>query len=74
MKPTTIGLDTAPHRMTVRRQTAMPDHAILTHDRGDPLPGRTGVSRMWGDVDAGDMTSRSVVGWGLADGVGLAFG
>jgi hypothetical protein len=33
-----------------------------------------GVSRMWGDGDAGDMTGRSVAGWGFADGVGLALG
>jgi hypothetical protein len=33
-----------------------------------------GVSRMWGDGDVGDMTGRSVAGWGFADGVGLALG
>jgi hypothetical protein len=32
------------------------------------------VSSMWGDEDAGDMTGRSVAGWGFANGVGLALG
>jgi hypothetical protein len=31
-----------------------------------------GVPRMWGDGDAGDMTGRSIAGWGIVDGVGLA--
>jgi hypothetical protein len=29
---------------------------------------------MWGDGDVGDMTGRSVGGWGFVDGVGLALG
>jgi hypothetical protein len=29
---------------------------------------------MWGDEDVGDMTGRSVAGWGFANGVGLARG
>jgi hypothetical protein len=37
-------------------------------------PIHQGVSRMWGDEDASDMTGPSVAGWGFADGVGLALG
>jgi hypothetical protein len=33
-----------------------------------------GVPRMWGDGGAGDMTGRSIAGWGIVDGVGLALG
>jgi redox-sensitive bicupin YhaK (pirin superfamily) len=33
-----------------------------------------GVSRLWGDGDAGDMIGRSVADWGFAYGVGLALG
>jgi hypothetical protein len=29
---------------------------------------------MWGDGDVGDMTGRSVGGWGFVDDVGLALG
>jgi transposase len=54
----------------LREQIAVFDKAVRALAKKDP----TGASRMWGDVDAGDMTSRSVVGWGLADGVGVAFG
>ena len=32
-----------------------------------------GVPRMWGDGGAGDMTGRSIAGWGIVDGVGLAW-
>jgi hypothetical protein len=57
-----------------------PGFAVLRHRRGIAranqwvIEGGLGVSRMWGDGDAGDMTGRSVAGWGIVDGVGLALG
>jgi hypothetical protein len=53
--------------LTPRRRVEISD-SIAAHCSS------SGVSRMWGDGDAGDMTGRSVAGWGIVDGVGLALG
>ncbi|MEA2767861.1 MAG: hypothetical protein QOD93_823, partial [Acetobacteraceae bacterium] len=71
----------ARHRATiVQQKTERPVQFELTEQTRESLTawlnhrGGTGVPRMWGDGDAGDMTGRSIAGWGIVDGVGLALG
>jgi integrase len=71
----------ARHRATiVQQKTERPVQFELTEQTRESLTawlnhrGGTGLPRMWGDGDAGDMTGRSIAGWGIVDGVGLALG